>query len=156
MKLIPDLREFIELLNLENVQYLVIGGWAYNRYAEPRMTGDIDFFVDSSEQNQSKLRIVLEKFGFGQTLPPQTKPLFEKKIIMLGRPPHRIDLLIEISGVAFKDAYKRRENGILDDVPVGYISKEDLIQNKRAAGRDKDIADVKALQSMPSKKATGN
>ena len=74
MKLIPDLKEFIELLNSENVQYLVIGGWAINKYSEPRFTGDMDFFVSDffvsdTAESELKLRVVLTKFGFGAAVP---------------------------------------------------------------------------------------
>ncbi|MEM9695256.1 MAG: hypothetical protein AAGA56_22125 [Myxococcota bacterium] len=87
MKLIPDLREFIELLNSARVQYLVIGGWAYNRYAEPRFTGDIDFFLGSDRDTEVQMRAVLRDFGFGDAVPSAERPLFEKPVIMLG--PHR-------------------------------------------------------------------
>lgn len=148
MKLIQDLREFIELLNQENVRYLLIGGWAYNRYAEPRTTGDIDFFIDESAENQSKLRTVLEKFGFTEVLPPANCPLFRKKIIMLGNPPNRIDLAIKIDGIKFEEAWKNKENGSLDGLPVNYISLCDLIKNKKATKREKDKLDVKMLTKM--------
>jgi len=147
MKLIPDLKEFIELLNLENVRYLVIGGWAINRYAEPRFTGDIDFFVSDSKENEDRLRLVLTKFGFGSAL-PQGQKLFAKKIIMLGRPPNRIDLLSSISGVDFNEAYPRGQKGRLDGIDVMFISKEDLIKNKLAAGREKDLLDIKAMEKF--------
>jgi hypothetical protein len=101
MKLPKDFKEFIELVNLENVPYLLIGGWAYNRYAEPRFTGDIDFFVDKSPETEAKIRSVLVKFGFGSVLPDKALRLFEKKVIMLGRPPNRIDILSEVDGITF-------------------------------------------------------
>jgi len=131
---------------LENVQYLVIGGWAYNLYAEPRFTGDIDFFVSNSIENQTKLRIVLEKFGFADALPPKTSPLFLKNIIMLGRPPHRIDLITQIDGVAYEQAWAEKVAGFLDGIPVNFISLNNLIQNKEATGRDKDMVDAKSLR----------
>lgn len=146
MRIIPDWKEFIELLNSESVQYLVIGGWAFNRYAEPRMTGDLDLFFASTPENQAALRRVLQRFGFGTALPPSTVPLFEKKVLMLGRPPNRIDLLSEISGVCFAEAWESRESGDLDGVPVSYISRAKLIQNKRASGRKKDLADLELLE----------
>ena len=147
MKLPPDLREFIELLNSENVPYLVIGGWAFNRYAEPRFTGDIDFFVSSDPKSTTRLRRVLDRFGFGDELPTENQPLFTKPIIMLGRPPNRIDLLTRIDGVEFAEAWPTREPGDLDGLPVNYISRALLIRNKRAARRDKDLADVKFLEA---------
>ena len=148
MKLIQDLREFIELLNSENVQYLVIGGWAFNRYAEPRMTGDFDFFVSKSAQNEEALRSVLAKFGFKKQLPPVKRSLFSKKVLMLGVPPNRIDIISEIDGVSFAEAWPARESGLLDGLPVSFISCRHLMQNKRAAGRDKDLVDLKVLKSM--------
>lgn len=146
MKLIKDLREFIELLNSENVRYLLIGGWALNRYVEPRFTGDIDFFVASDSDNQSRLRVVLVKFGFGDLVPPVGQPVFRKKMIMLGRPPHRIDLLSEISGVNFEEAWDSKEKDLLDGLEVNFISKSHLIANKKASSREKDILDVKLLE----------
>ena len=148
MKLIQDLREFIGLLNSANVRYLVIGGWAYNRYAEPRFTGDIDFFVAADSKTETALRRVLVDFGFGHELPPPGQPLFDKRVIMLGRPPHRIDLITEISGVTFEEAWDGRVEGELDGLPVGFISLAHLLQNKKAAGRDKDVADVATLQRL--------
>lgn len=146
MKLIRDLHEFIELLNTENVRYLLIGGWAFNRYAEPRFTGDIDFFCSSDPENQVRLRKVLERFGFGGNLPLGN--LFEKPIIMLGRPPHRIDLIVQVDGIGFEEAWSSRESDELDGLQVPFISLEHLIRNKKAAGRPKDLADVVALETM--------
>ncbi len=151
MKLLPDLREFIELLNSENVRYLVIGGWAFNRYAEPRFTGDIDFFVGNDSDSEARVRRVLVAFGFGNVLPSEDQPLFSKQVIMLGRPPNRIDLITEIDGVEFEEAWNDRERGELDGLPVQFISFEHLVQNKRAAGRDKDLADVKSLEEISGK-----
>lgn len=150
MKLIPDLREFIELLNSENVRYLVIGGWAYNRYAEPRFTGDIDFFCSDALENQQRLRAALERFGFKEAL-SAGPVVFTKPIIMLGRPPHRIDLICKIDGIDFDAAWVFREPDTLDGLPVWFISRSDLIRNKQAAGRPKDLADVDSLQRMEKK-----
>lgn len=148
MKLIPDLREFIALLNSENVQYLVIGGWAYNRYAEPRSTGDIDFFLSTSAQNEEAIRKVLKLFGFGSALPPNDITLFSKKVLMLGLPPNRIDLISSISGISFEKAWKNKEEGLLDGLKVWFISKQDLITNKKTAARPKDILDVDCLEKI--------
>ncbi len=148
MKLLPDLREFIELLNSESVRFLVIGAWAVNRYAEPRFTGDIDFFVDTDADSETKIRRVLTRFGFGEALPPVEQPLFDKQVIMLGRPPSRIDLITHIDGVEFSAAWSRRVSGDLDELPVHFISLDDLIRNKRVAGRDKDLADLRILEKL--------
>ncbi len=124
----------------------MIGGWAYNRFFEPRFTGDIDFFVSTSNENQKKIRIVLNEFGLAQFLPDEDKSLFEKKILMFGRPPHRIDLISEIDGVSFDEAWKEKEEDLLEEIKVNFLSKRLLIQNKKASARDKDLLDVKNLE----------
>lgn len=135
-------------LNSEKVRYLEIGGWAYNRYAEPRMTGDIDFFVATDLSNQQRLIEVLKKFGFSANLPPRGTPLFKKNMIMLGRPPHRIDLISEIDGVTFTEAWKASEKDKLDGLTVRFISAKMLIKNKRASGRAKDLSDIEMLRAL--------
>jgi len=101
MLLNQDLREFLELLNLEKIRCLIVGGWAYNFYAIPRATGDIDLFLEVSEENEKKLRTVLKNFGFGSTIPGLRKKLLAPhKVIMLGEQPNRIDLLTNIDGVS--------------------------------------------------------
>lgn len=129
----------------------MIGGWAHNRYAAPRFTGDFDFFVSDCKENQEKLRTVLVKFGYESVLPPRNNNLFRKKIIMLGEPPNRIDLITEIDGISFKEAWKNREKDLLDEIPVFFISLNDLITNKKATNRDKDKVDVKQLEKILGK-----
>lgn len=73
MKMPPDFREFIELMISSSVRFVMIGGFAYNLYRNPRSTGDIDFFLEPSPDNDDRLRVVLEKFGFGTTLPPASE-----------------------------------------------------------------------------------
>ena len=87
MQLPQDFKEFIELMISANVRFVMIGGYAYNLYRNPRATGDIDFFVAITRENETRLRTVLDKFGFGSTLPPKTKMLLEdgKVLMLLGR-----------------------------------------------------------------------
>ena len=147
MQLPPDFKEFLELANSANVRLLLIGGWACNRYAEPRMTGDIDFLHDGSAETERALRDVLQKFGFGSVLPPPDESLFVKPILMLGHPPNRIDLVSEIDGITFEQAWKNRETQTLDGLNVPVISIVDLIQNKLASGRPKALADAAVLRA---------
>lgn len=79
-------KEFIELMNSHSVRYVMIGGYAYNLYRNPRATGDIDFFVSVSDENEIRLRDVLNDFGFGETLSDENL-LVTGKVIMLGRSP---------------------------------------------------------------------
>ena len=138
-----DFKEFIELATSMNLKFVIVGGWAYNRYVEPRVTGDIDFFVENSPESERLVRQVLIDFGFGSVLP--SGPLFDKDIIMLGRAPHRIDLLTKIDGVTFEEAWNSREYEVMDSLRVPYISRQLLLKNKRSTGRAKDQLDVIAL-----------
>lgn len=146
MNLPKDFREFIELAISTKLPFLVIGGWAFNRYAEPRMTGDIDFFVSGTPESERLVRQVLHEFGFGDVLPDG--PLFDKTVIMLGRSPNRIDLLCKIDGITFEQAWENRQYEVVDGMKVPFISLPDLIQNKSATGRLKDEADLAVLRRI--------
>jgi hypothetical protein len=145
MKLQKDLREFIELLNSHDVRYLIVGGHAVAYHGYPRTTGDIDFFVEVSEANASKLERVLARFGFG-SLGLTAKDFLEPgTIVQLGYPPNRIDLVTSISGVAFADAWERRVCDCIEGLPMIFVDRQTLLANKATAGRPKDLADIDAL-----------
>jgi hypothetical protein len=113
-----------------------------------RATGDIDLFVEKSDASERLLRQVLTQFGFGSTLPKGA--LFERNIIMLGRPPFRIDLLAEIDGVSFDEAWQSREFETFDGLTIPFLSRACLIKNKSSTGRPKDFADVVVATPLPA------
>lgn len=124
----------------------MIGGFAYNLYRNPRATGDIDFFLAVSPENETSMRNVLIEFGFGETL-SDSDILVPGKVIMLGRSPFRIDLLTEITGVTFAEVEaSAKPLGIDDDLLVPVISPELLLKNKEATGRAKDQLDANELR----------
>jgi predicted nucleotidyltransferase len=141
-----DLREFIHLLNTKSVKYVIVGAWALAFHGRPRYTGDIDIFVALEPDNADRLMEVIEAFGFGQSGIQPRDFLQIDHVIQLGRAPNRIDILTGISGVAFDEAWQSRERGSIADVDVFVISRDLLIQNKRAANRDKDRADIHLLE----------
>lgn len=145
MKLPPDWREFIALLNSHSVEYVVVGAWARAFHGVPRSTGDIDFLVRPSPENAERLLKVLEAFGFS-SLGLKTQDFQEPgQIVQLGVPPFRIDLVTGISGVSFEQAWIDRVSGQLDGLTVPFLSLRLFRQNKRAAGRPKDLADLDAV-----------
>lgn len=151
MKLQRDLREFVGLLNSLAIDYVIVGGHAVAFHGHPRFTGDIDFLVRPTLDNAKRLIQALHAFGFSETgLAPEdfVKP---GKVIQIGHPPNRIDLLTSISGVNFDEVWDKRTQTKLDGLPVSFPSRETLLQNKQAAGRDKDIADVTKLKAIASK-----
>src|ERR1700678_2529267 len=108
MKLQEDLREFVELLNSHDVDYLIVGGYAVAYHGHPRFTGDIDFFVRPTADNARALLGVLEEFGFAELGLSANDFTSPHQVIQLGLPPNRIDLLTGISGVSFEQAWPGR------------------------------------------------
>ena len=148
MMLPPDFREFIGLMISNRVRFVMIGGYAYNLYRNPRATGDIDFIVALDAENETSMRRTLTEFGFGSTLPPHSQKLLEDgKVIMLGRSPLRIDILTRIDGVDFAEVEETCHNVVLDGLTVPVISPKTMLKNKRATGRPKDLPDVLALEA---------
>jgi hypothetical protein len=146
MQLNKDLREFIELLNSGKVEYLVVGAFAVAWHGYPRFTSDIDFLVGTDPVNAAAVIGVLESFGFrslGIRLDDLSRP---GQVVQLGVKPNRIDLITTITGIDFTEAWARRVTGSIDGIPVFFINREDLIRNKEAAGRPKDLGDAAALR----------
>jgi hypothetical protein len=151
-KLQRDLSEFIGLLNSRGVEYLVVGGYAVAFHGHPRLTGDIDLLLRPIRENAERILQVLKDFGFGNLeLGPDdfTTP---ERVVQLGRPPNRIDLLTSISGVSFDDAWATRVYGELGDHQVSFLGWDALIRNKTDSNRDKDRLDVKRLQAIAARK----
>lgn len=140
-----DWREFLSLLISKRVRFLIVGGHAVSVHAAPRMTEDLDVFVEASLSNGTRLRRALVDFGFGEAAPSAEQLAIAGKVFMIGVPPWRIDILTEISGVRFETAWRNRVRLRLSVGTVGVISRRDLIRNKRASGRDKDLADLLSL-----------
>ena len=147
MILQSDLREFIELLNSRKVEYVVVGGYAVAFHGYPRFTGDIDFFVRPTVENGSRLVEVLGAFGFGSLGIDPAIFAAPKKVVQLGRPPNRIDLITGIDGIDFEEAWQSRVPANLAGVPVSFLGRDALVRNKRAAARPKDLLDLEKLKS---------
>lgn len=148
MKLSPDLREFIELLNSHKVEFLIVGAHALAFHGLPRYTKDVDFFVAANQENAEALTKVIHDFGFSSTGLKTEDFLLPDSVIQLGVEPHRIDLLTGLSGIDWQEAWTSKVPGLLDDLPVSFLSKEIYIKNKLASGRPQDLADVARLRAI--------
>lgn len=142
MKLLKDLREFIELLNVYEARYVLVGGYAVAYHGFPRYTGDIDFFVDVTDDNPQRLAKVLRDFGFDEDQIDVALFSRDNQIIQIGLPPSRIDLLTSISGVTFAEAWATRQLALIDGLSVHIISRELLRRNKQSSARPKDLIDL--------------
>jgi predicted nucleotidyltransferase len=141
-----DFREFIQSLNDNHVRYLIVGGYAVAFHGHPRYTKDIDVWIEISAGNASNMVAALEQFGFGSLGLREADFLAPDQVIQLGQPPSRIDLLCTVSGLSFADCYESRVTVEIDDVSVNFINLENLIKNKAASGRHKDLADLENLK----------
>jgi predicted nucleotidyltransferase len=141
----PHYRELLQLLNEFEVEYLIVGGFAVMKYGEPRYTKDLDVWVYNSPQNSLRVVGALKKFGAPLDHDGITsETLAEKRVVyQIGIAPVRIDILTEITGVEFADAWRKRVASTFFGVPVNFISLDDLLTNKRALGRDSDLTDLK-------------
>jgi hypothetical protein len=145
----PDFKELLSILNEHRVKYLVVGAYAVAIHAQPRATKDLDILVQADKENAAAVFAALAKFGApleGMTVADFTEagPFFR-----MGSAPVGVDILTEIPGIDFKAAWQRRVQDVIDE-PTGlkanFISADDLIASKKAAGKLQDLADVEAIR----------
>ena len=147
-------RDWIELLSLFNacnIRYMVVGGYAVMRYTEPRFTKDLDLWIATDIGNATAVYDALKTFG--APLANLTAEDFSVPgyFYQMGRPPLRVDIMLSIPGPAFEDAWDRRETVSISGESIPFISREDLIQAKRASGRPQDLIDVASLSKTDMK-----
>jgi len=146
--------DFVDLLRCllkEDARFLVVGAHALAAHGVPRATGDIDIWVDRDGPNARRVFQALADFGaplaaLNVSLSDLSNP---DSVIQIGLPPRRIDILTSISGVDFRPAWERRATFNFSDLMIPVLGRSDLITNKLAAGRPKDLADVSILEPGP-------
>ena len=151
-----DFKELLSVFNAHSVKYLIVGGYAVSFHAQPRVTKDIDILVEPDAENAKATYAALAEFG--APLEGLVPGDFAERgaFFRLGREPVAVDILSEIPGVDFDAAWERRVDGVIDPasgLTVHFISREDLMAAKIAAGRPQDIADVTAIQKAAESKA---
>jgi hypothetical protein len=144
VKIHPDFNEFVSVLNKNKVKYVIVGSFALAFHGYPRATGDIDFWIRPTPVNIKALFKALGEFGF-QKLDISEDDLISGKIIQLGYPPVRIDLITVLDGLKGEDIWKTRTKGKFGNHDVFYLGREAFVKNKRALGRYKDLADLELL-----------
>lgn len=149
----PDWRDFFDALLAHDVRFVVVGALAVAAHAEPRFTEDLDVFVEPSLPNAKRLRQALLAFGFGDAVPTARELAQAGPIWMLGRKPLRIDILTEISGVSWDKAWQGHIQVAMDGTNLPVLGRAELIANKTASGRPKDLSDLILLQP-PTRKSS--
>lgn len=151
LKLETDFIDFVNLCNKYEVEYLVIGGYAVSIHGYPRSTKDLDICIKVSEENALKMVKVINDFGFASL--KLTKEDFLKRdfITQLGHDPVRIDILNDLDGVSFEEAWMNKKIIDFEDSKINFIGYSELLKVKEKAGRPQDIADISKLKSRKKK-----
>jgi hypothetical protein len=141
-----EFEELLKLFNGSGVKYLVVGGHAVMLYTEPRYTKDLDLWIEANEENAGKVFSSL--VAFGAPLAGLSSNDFSKEgfFYQIGVPPARIDILMSIDGVEFQEAWPNRSQASIGAQQVWFISRQDLVRNKRACGRHIDLHDLDLLK----------
>jgi hypothetical protein len=145
MLLPAEFKRLLSALGSNQVEYLVVGGYAVIYHGYVRTTGDLDIWVALSSENAAKVESAVRSLGYN---PPGLNAewfLGKGSVLRIGQEPLRFDIINDIDGVAFADCYPRRIMTRIEGVEVDFISLADLKTNKRASGRNKDLADLDYL-----------
>lgn len=148
---LPDtFKELLESLNKNKVRYLLVGGYAVAMHGYPRATEDIDLFVSRDAGNAERVVQALDEFGLGG--PELTTDIFtrENSLVIMGVAPLAVDILNYLKDIDFDSAYENRKIVTCEGIEINVISFDDLIRNKMAVGRHKDLSDVEYLNRIRS------
>jgi len=141
-----DYRELLALFNAHDVDYIIVGAFALAHHGAPRYTGDLDILVRPDAENGQHIVVALKEFGFGSLGLSVEDFIVTGKVVQLGVPPVRVDIVTSLTSVNWEEAAAGRVRGSFGSVPVYYLGKKEFIRNKRALGRMKDLADVEAIE----------
>jgi hypothetical protein len=147
MDLAPDFDEFIGYLTAHGVEFIVVGAYALAYHGAPRFTGDLDVLIRPTLENATRLLAALRAFGFPSVDLTPEMVADRRKLLEMGLPPVQIHVMSTISGVEWNEAWDDRVQAPFGTHTVALLGRRTFIQNKRAAGRPKDLADIDALAS---------
>lgn len=142
----PDFIDLLRAFAAAEVRFLIVGAYALAVHGRPRATGDLDLFVEPSAPNAHRVLDALTTFGAplqGVTAADFAAPGI---VFQVGVPPRRIDILTELTGITFEEAWASRTRSAFGPLEVDFIGRDAFIRNKRATGRPQDLADIEALE----------
>ena len=146
-----DFRDLLSALSAASARFLVVGAHAVIYYSVPRYTKDLDIWIDPTPENAAKVYRALAEFGApltGVTVEDLHTP---GTVLQIGVEPNRIDVMTDVEGLTFEDAWNRQEHSVYGEVPISLLNLDDLITSKRAAGRAQDRLDLKWLRRAKRK-----
>lgn len=145
MEIQADFKELLALLNAHDVAYVVVGAYALAFHGAPRYTGDLDILIEPSAQNAEKIIQALNEFGFASLELSADDFTTPDQVLQLGVAPVRVDIITSLTGVSWSDAKTGSSQGNYGGITVPFLGRKELIRNKKALGRTKDLADIEAL-----------
>ncbi len=153
MDLAPDFKELLAEFDRDGVEVVIVGGYAVAFHGRPRATKDIDLLLEGSDANLARAARALARFGAPPVVVSGVEHMGPTDVVFMGQPPLRVDFLRAIDGVDPAGIFARSVAGELDGIKIRVISLDDLITNKRAAGRPQDTLDAEFLERVRSRRA---
>ncbi len=150
MYLTQDYQDIIELFNKHKVRYLIAGAYAMAKVGYSRSTYDIDLWIEKTAENAQNIYKALDEFGVPFVIEPDNF-LEPNSVLQIGIEPNRIDILTDIDGLTFAEAWKNRQLANFDSIEAFTLAIQDLIKNKKASNRPKDRLDLVQLQELAKK-----
>jgi hypothetical protein len=147
-------QDFVDLLRAfaeAEVRFLVVGAYALALHAKPRATGDLDLWVDPSSENAARVIRALRRFGAPLQEVKEADLTAPGTVFQIGIPPRRIDILTELTGLTFEEAWNDRVPHAIESCEVFFLGRQSFIKNKRALSRPKDLADLESLGIVDSR-----
>ena len=141
----PDFVDLLRAFAAAEVRFLVVGAYALALHGRPRATGDLDVWVDASSQNAPRVMRALAAFGAPLLDVSEADFAREGIVYQIGLPPGRIDILTQLTGLAFDDAWPDRVRSPFGELEVDFIGRDAFIRNKKATGRLRDLGDIENL-----------
>lgn len=148
MDLHPDFRDLLAEFVRSGVRFVVLGGYAVGHHAKPRATKDLDVLVSGADDNLARVAEALDRFGAAPSVIQAARHMGPTDIVYLGVEPVRVDVLRNADGIDTEQVISRAETLTLDGLVIPVIALDDLIANKRASGRARDLADVELLERV--------
>ena len=141
----PDFVDLLRAFGVADVRFLVVGAYALALHGRPRATGDLDVWIDATPQNAQRVMTALASFG--APLKDVSAADFSREgiVYQIGLPPGRIDILTQLDGLTFAEAWPGRQRAKFGGLEVAFIGRDAFIRNKRATGRPRDLADIDDL-----------
>lgn len=141
----PDFVDLLRAFSAADVRFLIVGAYALALHGRPRATGDLDVWVDASPHNAARIVEALKAFGAPMSEISEADFATPGVVYQIGIPPGRIDILTELTGLTFEDAWPDRLRGRFGEIEVDFIGRDAFVRNKRATGRAKDLGDIETL-----------